>query len=337
MKRFSCEFCGNEIHFDNGICLSCGHRIGYDPALGDLLAVEAAGPETWRVVSPAETVYRFCRNASRVGCNWLLPEGAGNGLCRACEHNRTIPDTSFAVNVERWRAIETAKRRLFYSLLRWELPVPNRSDDPAGGLAFDFLSDATGQVLTGHKDGVITLNIGEGDVAERERMRAAMGEPYRTLIGHLRHEIGHYYWDRLVRDAGRLDDCRDVFGDERADYAAALARHYEEGAPPDWAERHVSGYAASHPWEDFAETWAHLLHMTDTLETAQTYGIGGPGGAANPYDDRNIDRLVAQWVPLTIAINSVNRSMGQPDLYPFVLTEPVKTKMAFIDGLVHAG
>ena len=162
--------------------------------------------------------------------------------------------------------------------MRWRLPMPDRNEDPDAGLAFDFLGDVrrrTGSapVMTGHDNGVITLNVTEGDDAEREKRRAALGEPYRTLVGHFRHEIGHYYWDRLVRDGGRLEAFRELFGDERADYGQALQRHYREGPPPDWQSRFISAYASSHPWEDFAETWAHYLHIVDALETARSYGI----------------------------------------------------------------
>ena len=186
-------------------------------------------------------------------------------------------------------------------------------------------------MLTGHDDGLITINIAEADDAERERRRLELGEPYRTLLGHLRHEVGHYYWDLLVRDGGSIDACRAVFGDESDDYQQALNRHYQNGAPAGWQETYVSAYATMHPWEDFAETWTHYLHMVDTLDTAASFGIVvDPGSrddptleteiAFDPYRARNFDRLVEAWLPLTVAVNSLNRSMGQPDLYPFALT-----------------
>ena len=191
-----------------------------------------------------------------------------------------IPDLNIPQNIERWRKIELAKRYVFRSLMRWRLPRPNKIDDPDRGLAFDFLGDVgsnTGgaaHVLTGHDDGLITLNVAEGDDVEREKRRAALGEPYRTLVGHFRHEIGHYYWDRLVRDdSRRLEAFRAVFGDERDDYNGALQRHYSGGPPMDWSVHFISSYATSHPWEDFAETWAHYLHIVDALETARSYGI----------------------------------------------------------------
>ncbi len=202
-------------------------------------------------------------------------------------------------------------------------------------------------MLTGHDLGDITINIAEADDAERERRRTAMHEPYRTLLGHFRHEVGHYYWDRLVRDAPALIPYREIFGDEREDYGEALKKHYKDGPPTDWREHYVSAYATTHSWEDFAETWAHYLHIVDTLETARSFGIRvEPTGLAaaetlatkvdfSPYTADSIEPIVKAWVPLTFAINSLNRSMGLRDFYPFVLTPTIIEKLGFIHDLVH--
>jgi hypothetical protein len=200
--------------------------------------------------------------------------------------------------------------------------------------------------MTGHDDGLITLALVEADDAERVKRRTAMGEPYRTLLGHFRHETGHYFWDRLVRDGGRLAECRAVFGDDTQDYSAALQRHYKEGPPPDWQENFVSAYATAHPWEDFAETWAHYLHIVDTLEMARAFGLGiapradRTGELAtevdfDPYRTKDIRAVIEAWVPLTATVNSLNRCMGAADLYPFVLSPAVVEKLAFIQALVH--
>ncbi len=263
-----------------------------------------------------------------------------------------MPDLSIAPNVERWGKIELAKRYVIRALMRWRLRRPDRKQDPERGLAFDLIADETRpdgavkRALTGHDNGLITINIAEADDAEREARRKAMREPYRTLVGHIRHEVGHYYWDRLVNDEGRVDAFREAFGDERQDYAAALERHYRDGAAPDWINRFISAYASSHPWEDFAETWAHYLHIVDALETARSYGIDArasfsPGDARmrlnfEPHAANSAGRLVDAWVPLTVALNGVNRSMGQPDLYPFVLSNAVVGKLEFIHALIHA-
>jgi hypothetical protein len=218
------------------------------------------------------------------------------------------------------------------------------------GLAFDFraelpFADAP-KVLTGHENGRITLNLKEADGAEREAMRQQMGEPYRTLVGHFRHEVGHYFWDVLVRDGGHLDACRAIFGDDRANYDQALQAHYREGPPADWRDHFISAYATTHPWEDFAETWAHYLHILDTLETAHAFGLRVRPRVSrsmelqtamdfDPYLATDIATIVEAWLPLTFAMNSLSRSMGQPDLYPFILSSDAIRKLGFVHDLVH--
>ena len=229
------------------------------------------------LAAPGER-YQFCANAQHNVCNWLVNTDQAEAFCAACRHNRTIPDLTNPENLLHWRKIEFAKHRLFYTLLRLRLPLATRLEDP-NGLGFDFLSNPIGaaaahsRVMTGHASGLITLNVAEADDPERERQRKSMGEPYRTLLGHFRHEIAHYYWDRLVAESPRIDEFRRLFGDEREDYEASLQRHYTNGPAPDWPERFVTSYASSHPWEDFAETWAHYFHMIDTLETAFAFGM----------------------------------------------------------------
>ncbi len=347
MKLSRCETCGNMLHFENSVCLRCGSPLGFIPEAMDLRALVLNDDGTLSPKARTEERWRACANAELGGCNWLVPVDAADGLCPACHLNRTIPDLSVPGNVEKWRAIECAKRRLVYALLRLRLPLTSRKDDPEHGLAFDFLADTEDeQVLTGHADGLITVNIAEADSPEREKRRVELGEPYRTMLGHLRHEVGHYYWDVLVRDGGLIDASRAMFGDETLDYGEALERHYQNGPPPDWQANYVSSYATMHPWEDFAETWTHYLHMVDTLDTAASFGMAvdpevtdDPDAstrvAFDPYRAISIDKLIAAWIPLTVAVNSLNRSMGQPDLYPFTLSPPAITKLGFIHDLVH--
>ncbi len=355
MKLFRCQACGQILHFENTRCENCGHALGYLPEIGLLSALEPDGQGLWKALLRPDRRYRHCQNAAHDACNWLVPAEDAEPYCRACRHNRTIPDISKPENLGRWQRLELAKHRLFYTLMRLGLPLRDRDEDPEHGLAFDFLEKLPGptgqRVMTGHATGVITIAIEEADAAERERMRVAMGESYRTLLGHLRHEVGHWYWDVLVQGGGddTLAAFRALFGDERQDYAAALKAHYENGPPPDWQGRLITPYASAHPWEDWAESWAHYLHMVDTLETAAAFRLRirprvAPGevlSAEIEYDPHapghSIDELVGDWMPLTFAVNSLNRSMGQPDLYPFVLSPPVVEKLGFIHGLVHAG
>jgi hypothetical protein len=344
MRLFKCPDCAQLLYFENTRCERCHHRLGYDPAEFALRALEEDGT-VWADPSGA---WRFCTNAERDACNWLIPADSPDSLCAACRHNQVIPDLSETENVTRWRVLETAKHRLFYALMRLRLPLETRAENPTHGLAFAFLAETPAQphVLTGHDEGLITIALKEGDPVERERMREQMGEFYRTPLGHFRHEIGHHYWDLLVRDSSYLEPFRALFGDERADYAQALQDHYARPPLPGWQESFVSLYAASHPWEDFAETWAHYLHIVDTLEMASSFGIGihprltrDPHLQAvinfDPYEEHDVAVILDAWLPLTFAVNSLNRSMGQPDFYPFVLSPKVIEKLAFIHRLVR--
>ena len=351
MKLFQCQACGHLLYFENTRCERCERRLGYQPEGASLLALDEVDGAWSPAGRPALRV-RFCANADQDACNWLVEE-EGQEYCLACRHNRTVPDLSAPGHLLLWRKLERAKHRLFYTLVRLGLPLVTRAADAEHGLAFDFLADPPGQpgttVMTGHDNGLITVSVEEADDAARERRRLAMGESYRTLLGHFRHEVGHWYWDVLVRDApARLAAFRALFGDERRDYAEALRAHYAQGVPTDWSDRFVTPYASAHPWEDWAETWAHYLHMVDTLETARAFGLSVRPGIAQGEETltadldfdphapgHDIDRLVGDWLPLTYAVNSLNRSMGQPDLYPFVLAAPAIAKLGFVHGVVH--
>lgn len=348
MQIFACRNCGQLVHFENHVCGTCGHGLGYRPESRTLETLTGAEGRL-ETLADAPVAVRRCANYEPIACNWLVPADEPEPYCLACRLNRTIPDLSVPGNAERWRKLETAKRRLVYSLIALGAPIAAKADEPASGLAFDFLADTPapgGKVMTGHDDGVVTINIAEADDAERERVRATLSEVYRTLLGHFRHEVGHYYWDRLVSDGGKLDAFRAVFGDERSDYGKALAAHYRAGPPADWTEHFVSPYASAHPWEDFAETFAHYLHIVDTLETAYAFSLkirprAGEGASLSaaidldPYRAAAFGPIVAAWVPLTVAVNSLNRSMGVPDLYPFVLAPAAVAKLGFVHGLFH--
>lgn len=352
MKLFSCQSCGQVLFFENTHCESCGHRLGYCTESSRLLALEpAADGNGWLAVGEGiEAPTRFfCTNAEYDVCNWLVPEGSTDALCVACRYNHVIPDLNKEGNQELWRRLEQAKHRLFYSLLLLHLPMPTRAENPTGGLVFNFPDDpenGEGKVMTGHDEGVITIALREADDVEREKMRVEMGEHYRTLLGHFRHEVGHFYWNILVRDAGNEDACRAMFGDHTQDYGAALQRHYENGPPAGWPENYVSSYATTHPWEDFAETWAHYLHVVDTLQTAVAFGVAVSPAVAkdgslsqsfnfDTYAATSFDQLLAAWPPLTLAVNALNRSMGQADLYPFVITPAIAKKLHFVHNLIH--
>ena len=351
MKLFECQHCGQPLYFENTKCGSCGRALGYLSSHETITALEDTGNGAWRALAEPKGRYRFCANAQHEVCNWLVDDGSPEIFCAACRHNRTIPDITQPENLAHWRKIELAKHRLFYTLLRLRLPLETKAENPEG-LAFDFLqapgafAPSQTPVMTGHQSGVITLNLSEADDSERERQRHAMGEPYRTLLGHFRHESAHYYWDRLIRNSPSLAEFRRLFGDERHDYGEALKQHYAQGAPSDWPDRFATAYASAHPWEDFAETWAHYFHIVDTLETANAFGMrvkprvamSADISTAVDFDPHTaaIEKIVDAWLPLTFAMNSINRSMGLQDLYPFLLGSTAIMKLGFVHTQIHA-
>ncbi|MDF2114956.1 putative zinc-binding peptidase [Roseiarcaceae bacterium H3SJ34-1] len=351
MRLFECQSCQSVIYFENRACQSCGHQLGYLPHANALSALEQAPDGSWSALAAPGEAWRFCANAEHDVCNWLIPADAPDLYCLACRHNEMIPDISDPGNLSSWRLIEQAKHRLFYSLLRLNLPLATRAEDHAHGLIFRFLADPPPhlgpKIMTGHDNGVITLALGEADAVERVRRRQELGELYRTLLGHFRHEIGHHYWDILVRDGGQLDSCREIFGDDTADYETALRSHYQNAAPPDWQDNFVSSYATMHPWEDFAETWAHYFHIVDTLEMGNAFGITvkakvhSSNGIAtkldfDPYHSESMERIIDAWLPFVFAMNNVSRAMGHQDIYPFVIAPPVIRKLDYIHRLVSA-
>jgi hypothetical protein len=356
-RAYFCR-CGRPVFFRNSVCLACNTPLGYEPHLRQVFPLAPGpDPDSWQLAvedAPAGK-YRRCPNLeSPAACNWLVSEAETEGnprlLCIACRLNRTIPDLSIPENGELWGRLEAAKRRVVSSLLALDLPVKSRVDqDTERGLAFDFLhTPAEGpRVLTGHDNGIITINIEEADDSVRERVRQQLREPYRTLLGHLRHEVGHYYWDRLIAGSPRLEDFRGLFGDEQQDYAAALKSNYETGPVPGWNQQFVSAYASTHPWEDWAESWAHYLHMVDTLDTALSFGLDARRleMEIDPYgrdalfrpNDPGAKRFLAflnSWIELTAVLNELSRAMGQPDLYPFALPRPAIAKLHFIHLVV---
>ncbi|RZK14718.1 MAG: hypothetical protein EOO56_24355, partial [Hymenobacter sp.] len=329
MKLFTCTHCGQVLYFENSRCEKCHYPLGFE-STQLLLRPLVAEPDghTYRLYNePTSGTYAYCQNHQHCACNWLVPADSATPFCLACDLNRTIPDLGQPGYLQRWQDLEAAKHRLVYSLLCLHLPVVSKRVYPEEGLQFDFKADESPaqRVLTGHDNGLITINIAEADAIEREQARQAMHELYRTLLGHFRHEVGHYYWDRLIDKSPDLDEFRQLFGDDRQDYGEALQKHYAQGAPPDWQQHYISAYATSHPWEDWAETWAHYLHIIDTLQTGHAYGLrlepldelseqGLRAAIQDPYQVADFGQIMAMWLPLTFALNSLNRSMGQP--YP---------------------
>ncbi|THJ32852.1 hypothetical protein E8K88_11265 [Lampropedia aestuarii] len=391
MQTFQCTHCNSLVFFESQSCLYCSSSLGFDPDSLRLIALQAlpassanqpsglesqAAPNALESGTPAATAlsqpalwslldspeagspdqsqakrFKFCLNAqSQNNCNFLLDASDPSGYCLSCRQTKTIPNLSTPSNVLAWKTIENAKRRLFYTLAKLGLDVRERTP------RYEFLEDVPGEdpVMTGHANGLITLNILEADDAERTRRRINLHEPYRTLLGHLRHEVGHFYWDQFfLQDALALDAFRALFGDERSDYGQALEHHYANPRQ-DWQQDHVSQYAAAHPWEDWAETWAHYLHLIDVQETACSYQLQfatqGHAGSIhttvdNPFvvfaqapqdgSPQDIGPLLNQAMGLSLLLNSLNRSLGHNDAYPFALSTAVLQKLNFVHNAVR--
>ncbi|UCH52580.1 MAG: putative zinc-binding peptidase [Pseudomonadota bacterium] len=355
MRSFQCT-CGNTVYFENSQCVVCQRALGFLPGRQVMSAIEPNADGTHRALADGMN-YRQCQHYAKENvCNWMVAPDDPNAYCQACRLNQMIPNLSEPRNRVLWMRIERAKRRLLYTLYSLGLPVIGRDADPVNGLAFEFLADMTDgseftdisgaqRVLTGHRGGLITINIEEADPSSRESVREQMGEQYRTLLGHFRHEVAHLYWDRLVRGAHWHEPFRELFGDERTDYDVALSAYYAQGARADWQESFVSAYATAHPWEDWAETWAHYLHMVDTLDTAHDFGFALQGAAVRAPEAAfahaaaqttrvGFDELLADWVRLTLALNALNRSMGLRDAYPFAHSPHTVEKLRFVHRVI---
>ncbi|MDX1705562.1 putative zinc-binding metallopeptidase [Pseudidiomarina sp.] len=355
MRTFSCQ-CGNTLHFANTRCVVCGLMLGFMPDEKKLSAFTRHAEGVWRAAANGQ-LYRKCINYSvQDVCNWMVPAEQSGDLCASCQLTRTIPNLDQPENRQLWSRMEQAKRRLLYTLYKLELPVVSRYEDPQHGLGFEFLEDETEDdygneltvknfVTTGHSAGIITLNLKEAQHSSRMKIREEMNEQYRTLLGHFRHESGHYYWDRLVRNSQWLDEFRELFGDETLNYTYALQNYYQNGPAADWHKVWVSAYASMHPWEDWAETWAHYLHMVDTLETASDFDFSvSSHQVIDPLEqlpqsdetrtEAHFNQLYNDWCRLTAVLNALNRSMGLEDAYPFVLSSSAIDKLRFVHKII---
>jgi hypothetical protein len=344
------------LHFGNTKCVKCGLFIGFIPDVQQLSAFTTTAKNVM-LASNNGKQYKPCKNYSvHDVCNWMVELDDPNELCVSCRLTETIPSLEDNGNRRLWFLLEQAKRRFLYSVIKLQLPILDRSEDPQNGLGFDFLQDTIEDqfgneltikkyVTTGHSDGLITININEANPATRIKLREKMNESYRTLLGHFRHESGHYYWDRLVRDTDRLSEFRALFGDERMDYQKAMTDYYKGGPVKNWQDVWISAYATMHPWEDWAETWAHYLHMVDTLETANNFDVSISSiEIISPYiSTRNHTRLDTEisfsklfndWCALTGVINALNRSMGMDDAYPFVISITALNKLRFVHQVI---
>ncbi|HDZ33281.1 MAG TPA: hypothetical protein ENH67_10445 [Pseudoalteromonas sp.] len=375
MKTFKCN-CTEQLilFFESSHCLACGRTVGIGDEFDQVepyeideqsgLFYKAEAPDVFYKKCDNNAQYHVCNGM--VNLDTFIPVADKDEvLCFSCRFNETVPDLSIIGHIPLWKKMETAKRRALYTLKSLSLPLNTIIQEPESGLSFDFITDRNvsdhfvspiiGQdvVFTGHDCGHITINLAEADDVARSQAKIAMGERYRTLLGHFRHELGHYYFDQLIANSPKKHAlCKQYFGDDELDYQQALDTHYKQGAPANWHETFISEYATMHPYEDWAETWAHYMHIIDTLETAKNFSITGsttgnefeldeadelrlPQSAYYFNSQTSIDAILDTWMEFSIILNSLNRSMGLADAYPFVLTQAVRTKLSFIHHAIH--
>lgn len=317
MRVFSNPVGPGTLWFDN-LATADGTLVAYDPQARAFLPMPP-----------------FCVNREVIGCNWIAPrQGA---FCRSCAMTALAPDPSIPNAMVNWAQTEAAKRWVLDNLGRWNWFRP---EDPGVRPAFNLLAEGPTPVFMGHAQGVVTISVAEADPVLSVTRRQALEEPYRTMIGHMRHEISHMIWWRLSLREDFLSAFRAIFGDERTDYPAALQHHYEAGPPADWTSRFLTSYASAHPHEDWAETAAHLLHLTDIADSFVASGLSSselPGAGWDPYSETDPDRLIHGAATVAMGINHVNRSMGLPDLYPFVLSKLARQKLAFVHNWLRRG
>lgn len=363
MKNFH-TYGGYKVWFHNSKLTATGQEIGYLPAKDEMLILlePAFDREPVNAVDPRSNrvSVRKCRNYWKYDvCNWLIPSEENQEFCLACRLNYTIPDLDVPGNFSRWYRLEIAKRKMIYGLISLGLPIIPKAENSEKGFGFSFMADLPPgvpmetlgedkRVVTGHANGMITINLAEADDVWREKTKVEMQESYRTLLGHFRHEIGHYYWDLLIRNSRWLSQFEEIFGDWKKDYAQALGTHYTKGPGRNWSDEYISDYATAHPWEDWAETWAHYMLMTGTIETAFEHQMMNSLELSHEHAeywrssekldffDLSFDLIFDTWLKLTALLNDLNLSMGYDFAYPFSLTEPVKKKISFVHDLIRS-
>ncbi|TWT52364.1 putative zinc-binding metallopeptidase [Allorhodopirellula solitaria] len=330
MKTGTCR-CGRRIFFNNHSCLACEAILGRCDECRSLTSFTSHGEHAECDV--CHTSVHACENQNFHVCRSYVSDA--DKLCQWCQFTAVTPDTSIPQQVSQWATMESAKRRLLLELHRLSLPPYVDNLTESHPLSFLFLADTVDEqgnekrIITGHDQGVITINLAEADSVHRERTRVELGEPQRTLIGHMRHEVGHYIdwaWAMQVDPEGY----HALFGDPQAiDYSQAMDHHYQNGAPENWAENHVSAYATMHPWEDFAET-ANLY--LDIMAIATT---------ANDQDRAHFDlspqadmpKLVNEILQIVVEASEYNCDLGLAPLLPEQLPPAVIEKLAYVHSL----
>ncbi|KAA5539180.1 hypothetical protein FYK55_24995 [Roseiconus nitratireducens] len=329
MRNFDCR-CGAALFFHSEQCVRCKSATAMCANCRQVAAVDDLNDGTVQC-SNCGTHMRFCGNrVQNAICNGGVRAESADALCRYCSLNQIVPDLSMPGNREKWLSIERAKHRVLYDVDRIGFPIITDAGDGRAILRFEFKSSTAEPVTTGHTSGLITMNIAEADSVQREQTRVQFGEPQRTLVGHFRHELGHYFWDVCVNPS-RLDEYRQLFGDERnPDYVTAQQQYYSGGPPDDWWTTYVSEYATMHSWEDFAETFNAYLDMIAIVGTSAHFHRLRVDA---DVDGGDFQQLLTAYQDIGIVANELNRDMGMLDLVPEVFTPPVVQKMRFVHSL----
>lgn len=309
MQRFSCPACGTAAYFHNLTCV-CGQPLFFDPEARVMLNQGEA-----------------CANRPTISCNWIAD---GGQYCRSCAMSYVVPDLNVGDNLLMLARAESAKRWVLANLSCWQwFTNADVGRRPRFLMLSEYTSGRSEQIMMGHAAGEITINVTEADELIRLQRQRELGEQYRSMVGHFRHELAHFCFDRLSLSPEFLSEFRELFGDERQDYGTALLRHYEAPLAP--GEDYITPYSTAHPHEDWAETVAHLLHLVDFSDSFVSAGLamrGVPEGFT-PYSEPDTNRLINVATEIAIAINDINRALDNSDLYPFVLTGPVRQKLSF--------
>ena len=333
MIKFFCA-CGAPVFFDSNECKACQRKIAFNPATLRFHPLEQVSNNVSSI--DVEPSWHLCENGVHYDvCNWLRPSSAESKLCFACQFNRYIPNLSRANNTRLWRVLELNKRHLLLNLITLGIPCINSWNAPNEGFLFDFLEDFRDGieegtfVTTGYAGGIITINILEAEPLSRVAQQQASNEVYRTVLGHMRHEIGHHFFQCIKGDQMLHSNFEQKFGSSSLDYNNALAEFYASGPDVNWSEYCITAYASAHPMEDWAETWSHYLHIYDALDTAFNFGLV----SENP-NVLSIHDKISHWRQFSVALNEMNRSMGMSDIYPFVINAQVEDKLAFVEKAI---
>jgi hypothetical protein len=337
LKRGKCK-CNRWLFFGNTACLGCDRSVGRCCACRAMASFSPASTSELFSCDNCHAEVQPCANRNLGICNCFAnqTDSTGNVLCTYCEFTRVVPPHDSPDKFSRWRELESAKRRLLIQLSGLEFPPFASKFVPTCPLVFEFKEDTVlpdgsiEAVFTGHENGVITINAHEADSVRREQSRVAFNEPQRTLIGHMRHEYGHFLDLCCIQGDLLRAKYVELFGDPATvDYAEAKTRYYAQGPTGNWPESYVSAYASMHPWEDFAETVNVYLDLMALAETARDQLGSNIDTSANGC----VATFISELLDLAITVSEFNFDMGLNALLPERFNDEVVCKLSYVHSL----